>query len=93
MNESGITTFYDSVCGQPVFQAPMGRSFEDWVADTHEHGWPSFRAEEVVQGNIYIDNTTAMGVYSACGTYIGSFLPDDQGDRYCIDLCCISGHA
>ena len=32
-------------------------------------------------------------VLSACGTHLGSYLPDAQGDRYCIDLACIAGNA
>lgn len=36
-------TFYDSVTGLPLFIAPKGRSFQDWVAESTVHGWPSFR--------------------------------------------------
>ena len=43
MNANGTTTFYDSVCGIPLFEAPKGRSLEEFQADTDEHGWPSFR--------------------------------------------------
>ena len=28
---------------------------------------------------------------SACGTHLGHNIPDYNGDRYCIDLLCISG--
>jgi len=48
VNSSGITTFYDSVCGIPLFEAPIGRTFDEWVEETREHGWPSFRTKEVV---------------------------------------------
>ena len=27
--EGGITPFYDSVCGKPLFRAPVGRSFAE----------------------------------------------------------------
>jgi hypothetical protein len=87
---SGVTTFYDSVCGVPVFQAPMGRTFAEWQAETEEHGWPSFRSEEVVKDNIVV--STSGTVTSKCGTALGSYLPDSQGDRFCIDLVCISGN-
>lgn len=40
-------TFYDSVTGAPLFVAPQGRSWEDFVAESRAHGWPSFRDEEV----------------------------------------------
>ncbi|KAJ1432634.1 hypothetical protein B484DRAFT_311383, partial [Ochromonadaceae sp. CCMP2298] len=92
VDSSGVTTFYDSVCGVPLFQAPVGRSFEEWVAETSEHGWPSFRSKEVISA-LYT-NVTDKGmveVYSSCGTYLGTNLADDSGDRYCMDLSCISG--
>ena len=31
VDSSQVTTFYDSVCGLPVFNAPVGRSFDEWV--------------------------------------------------------------
>jgi len=86
----GATTFYDSVCGLPVFRAPVNRTLRDFEADTDEHGWPSFRTEEVVKEHVRVD---ADGfVYSSCGTHLGSFLPDDKGSRWCIDLSCIAGN-
>lgn len=85
------TTFYDSVCGIPLFTAPVNRTMEDFAEDTREHGWPSFRKEEVHQGNVLIDTSNGL-VTSSCGTHLGTFLPDERGDRWCIDLACISGH-
>ena len=90
MNQDGTTIFYDSICGIPLFEAPKGRSFEDFKADTTEHGWPSFRPEELIQGNSRIINATGE-VVSKCGTHLGSFLPDEKGDRWCLDLSCLSG--
>merc|ERR1712070_1212844 len=52
MNQNGETTFYDPVCGIPLFVAPRGRSFADFQNETIGHGWPSFRDEEVVRGNV-----------------------------------------
>lgn len=40
-------TFYDSVSGKPLFIAPKGRSFADFVKESKAHGWPSFRDQEV----------------------------------------------
>jgi hypothetical protein len=31
VDSSQVTTFYDSVCGLPVFNAPVGRSFDERV--------------------------------------------------------------
>lgn len=90
MSKDGVTTFYDTVCGLPVFRAPVNRSMADFQADTQEHGWPSFRTAEIVAENI-ITNTTTTFVTSKCGTHLGSYLPDDNGPRWCIDLSCIAG--
>jgi len=90
MNPNG-TTFYDSACGIPLFVAPRGRSFLDFMVETEEHGWPSFRTKELVPGNSHVMKDTGE-VVSKCGTHLGSFLPDDKGDRWCIDLACISGN-
>ena len=91
INHDEITTFYDPVCGLPLFRAPIGRSFEEWQAETEEHGWPSFRKEEVISENV-ITHESEEYVYSKCGTHLGSYLPDSIGGRWCIDLVCISGH-
>jgi len=59
-------------------------------AETKEHGWPSFRPQEVVEGNVLTaaDGTTLV---SACGTKLGTNEPDEDGDRFCMDLTCIAG--
>lgn len=90
--DSSPTTFYDSVCGLPLFTAPRGRTFADFQADTAEHGWPSFRPEELIAANVITNETTGF-VTSKCGTHLGSYLPDEKGARWCIDLSCIAGHA
>ncbi|CAE8632493.1 unnamed protein product [Polarella glacialis] len=87
---TGLTTFYDSACGIPLFRAPVNRTMAEFQADTDEHGWPSFRKEEVVAENVKVDEHGF--VYSSCGTHLGSFLPDDKGARWCMDLSCIAGN-
>jgi len=91
LNQSGVTTWYDSSCGIPLFKSPVNRTFEDFQADTKEHGWPSFRAAEVVTENVVTDMETGY-VTSKCGTHLGSYLPDAEGARWCIDLSCVSGN-
>lgn len=91
MDKGGITTFYDSVCGLPLFRAPVGRTFAEFQADTDEHGWPSFRSAEVLSNNVRTDNSTGF-VFSRCGTHLGSYLPDAKGPRWCMDLSCIAGN-
>lgn len=90
--DTGVTTFYDSVCGLPLFRAPVNRTLAEFKADTQEHGWPSFRPAEVVTENVITDETTGY-VTSRCGTHLGSYLPDSQGPRWCMDLSCIAGAA
>merc|ERR1719453_2954649 len=75
-------TFYDPVCGIPLFTAPVGRSLKDFETETMEHGWPSFRPAEIVKKNVIIHDDTGM-VTSSCGTHLGTNLPDSNGDRYC----------
>lgn len=87
LDSNGITTFYDSVCGKPLFRAPIGRSFDQWKRESIAHGWPSFRKEEMVADNVKILQGGRME--SACGTHLGHNLPDGE-DRYCIDLVCIA---
>lgn len=88
---SGVTTFFDSVCGVPLFKAPVNRSMAEFKADTDEHGWPSFRAAEVFSEHVHVNKSTGF-VYSSCGTHLGSFLPDAKGPRWCMDLSCIAGN-
>merc|ERR1719310_1686419 len=89
LKEGETAVFYDSVCGIPLFKAPIGRTIAEFRAETEEHGWPSFRTEEIVTGNVHIVAGTER-VVSSCGTHLGSNLPDEKGDRYCMDLACIS---
>ena len=32
--------FYDSNTGKELYKAPIGRSWEDFVAESKRHGWP-----------------------------------------------------
>eukprot|EP00965_Chrysotila_dentata_P232874 6199243-Pleurochrysis_carterae.AAC.1 len=41
------TVYYDSVSGKPLFVAPIGRSLDEFLAESASHGWPSFRDQEV----------------------------------------------
>jgi len=91
LDKNGVTTWYDSSCGIPLFKSPVGRNFSAFEEDTKEHGWPSFRSAEVITENV-MTNETSGYVTSKCGTHLGSYLPDAQGPRWCIDLSCVSGN-
>ena len=81
-------TFYDSVTGLALFVAPRGRSWEDFVAESTAHQWPSFRDEEVVWRNVRQHEGGEM--VSTSGTHLGHNIPDNR-NRYCINLVCVAG--
>jgi peptide methionine sulfoxide reductase MsrB len=81
-------TFYDSVSGAPLFTAPKGRTYEQFVLESRRHGWPSFRDEEVNWEHVRcLDNGEAV---STVGTHLGHNLPDGTGNRYCINLVSVA---
>ena len=89
--EDGETlTYYDSVSGKPLFEAPKGRTMEHFMQESRAHGWPSFRDDEVVWENMRcLPNGEAVSVD---GTHLGHNLPDGSGNRYCINLVSIAGY-
>lgn len=83
-------TFYDSVCGKALFRvggSGAKRSVAAFRNETAAHGWPSFREHEVLDTL----NVSGSLVLSSCGTYLGTTEPDAEGQRYCLDLVCLSG--
>mmetsp|Transcript_9404 Transcript_9404/g.21648 ORF Transcript_9404/g.21648 Transcript_9404/m.21648 type:complete len:218 (+) Transcript_9404:69-722(+) len=84
-------TFYDSVTGKPLFRAPQGRSVDEFLAESHDHRWPSFRDGEVIWENVRVLRQSGETV-SVDGTHLGHNLPDKAGNRYCINLVSIAGH-
>ena len=34
MDEDGTVTFYDSVCGEPLYRAPVGRTMEEFMEES-----------------------------------------------------------
>mmetsp|Transcript_26436 Transcript_26436/g.34430 ORF Transcript_26436/g.34430 Transcript_26436/m.34430 type:complete len:161 (-) Transcript_26436:81-563(-) len=90
MSTEGEITFYDSNTGKPLFVAPTGRTMEDFLFESRNHGWPSFRDDEVVWENVRClpDGETV----SVDGTHLGHNLPDQKGSRYCINLVSVAGN-
>ena len=82
-------TYYDPVSGLPLFIAPRGRTQKELIAESKDHGWPSFRDEEVVWDNVRVIKSSGEAV-STVGVHLGHNLPDSKGNRYCINLvsCC-----
>ena len=88
-SEGEEITFYDSNTGKPLFVAPRGRTWNDFVKESKVHGWPSFRDSEVIWDDVRIlSNGEAV---SADGTHLGHNLPDATGNRYCINLVSVAG--
>lgn len=82
-------TFYDSNTGKPLFYAPRGRTVADFVKESNHHGWPSFRDAEVNWTSVRVlPNGECVSVH---GTHLGHNLPDDSGNRYCINLVSVAG--
>lgn len=86
---NGELTFYDSVTGKPLFHAPRGRTWKEFVNESKRHGWPSFRDDEV---NWEVVRCLRFGeTVSLDGTHLGHNIPDRHGNRYCINLVSIAG--
>ena len=71
--------------------APIGRTAEEFIAESEYHGWPSFRDQEVVWDNVRVlkDGETV----SVDGTHLGHNLPSkDKRNRYCINLVSVAGN-
>ena len=83
------TTYYDSVTGKSLFIAPIGRTLWDFITESDDHGWPSFRDSEVDWTNVRCLKNGE--VVSVDGTHLGHNLPDEKGNRYCINLVSIAG--
>ena len=40
--------------GKLLFQAPKGRTWAEFEAESRDHGWPSFRDEEVAWADVRV---------------------------------------
>ena len=90
LQATGPLTFYDSVTGKPLFVAPIGRSPQEFLAESALHGWPSFRDQEVVWENVRVLRKSGETV-SVDGTHLGTFFLDIY--KGCLsrrDLCILT---
>ena len=86
-------TFYDPVNLVPIFKAPIGRSWEHFIEDSTEHGWPQFQDQEVVWENVRsMENGEIVTIN---GVHLGHNFPEadssEWANRYCINLLSIAG--
>ena len=87
--KDGPITFYDPINSKPLFIAPQGRSWREFIRESQDHGWPSFRDEEVVWENVRcLRNGETV---TLDGIHLGHNLPDGSGNRYCINLVSVAG--
>jgi peptide methionine sulfoxide reductase MsrB len=84
----GETTFFDSNSQKPLFHAPRGRTLKQFEVESKDHGWPSFRDEEVYWENMRVLEDGEC--VSVDGTHLGHNLPDRHGNRYCINLVSVA---
>jgi peptide methionine sulfoxide reductase MsrB len=88
-NPDATVTFYDSNSGKALFVAPRNRSMDEFLTESRNHGWPSFRDDEVIWENVRI--LPDGEAVSVGGTHLGHNLPDRRGARYCINLVSVAG--
>ena len=86
---SGPNTFHDSVCGKPLFRAPLGRDFKTWHAESIAHGWPSFRDEEIVKENIKVRNLCSSNLLAMLCAVLRTISCDfgALNSTYCLPPC------
>jgi len=83
-------TFCDSNTGKPLFEAPKNRTMQEFLAESKQHGWPSFRDAEVNWNEVRC--LRGGEAVSLAGTHLGHNLPDRSGNRYCINLVSVAGN-
>ena len=85
-----LITFFDSVDGLPCYQiGALGRSWGEFERESRAHGWPSFRDGEVDWQHVRLLQDGE--VVTVKGAHLGHNLPDELGNRYCINLVSIAG--
>ena len=88
--DEGPLTFYDPVNMLPVFKAPIGRSWDEFLEDSAEHGWPQFQDQEVVWENVRAMDDSEIVTIN--GVHLGHNFPEeDKLNRYCINLISVAG--
>eukprot|EP01104_Vermistella_antarctica_P015294 TRINITY_DN497_c0_g1_i1.p1 TRINITY_DN497_c0_g1~~TRINITY_DN497_c0_g1_i1.p1 ORF type:complete len:209 (-),score=34.69 TRINITY_DN497_c0_g1_i1:113-739(-) len=89
-HEGTPTIYYDSNTGKPLFRAPVGRTWDEFLKESERHGWPSFRDEEVNWDNVRVLRNGET--VSVDGTHLGHNIPSGGRNRYCINLICVAGN-
>lgn len=69
-----------SVTGKPLFVAPRGRNAEQFLNESSNYGWLSFRDTEVIWDNVRVIRGRDE-IVSVDGTHLGHNFPDGRGNR------------
>lgn len=88
-NKNEPVIFYDTATKKPLFVAPRGRSWDDFLQESKKNERLSFREEEIVQENVR--ELSDGAVVSIDGTHLGHIKPDKKGIRYGINIVSIAG--
>ena len=81
--------FHDSVTGKKLFKAPINRDVNNFLRESEELGYLSFRDGEVDWNNVRILENGK--IVSVDGSFLGMIAPDMSGNRYAINLSAVSG--
>jgi len=82
-------TFRDSATGKPLFIAPKGRTWGEFIKDCQKKGRLAFRDQEVVKQNVRVIGETSM--VSIDGTHLGTNEEDAGGNHYLISISSVAG--
>jgi hypothetical protein len=83
--------FYDSATNKPLFVAPRGRTWDEFVQESKKNERLSFRNEEVIQENVRALFDGAL--VSVDGTHLGHVKPmrDSGIVRYGVNISAVAG--
>jgi hypothetical protein len=70
--------------------APVGRKMSEFLMESQKYGWPSFRDDEINWDNVAVIEETRE-IVTLDGVHLGHYCTDEEGNRYNINLSCISG--
>jgi hypothetical protein len=92
VEQKGRVKFYDSNSGKALFMVPresVYRTFEEFMKESVDHGYLSFRDYEVNWDRVRCLQSGEM--FSTDGTRLGYFSPDVKGNKYLINLLAVAG--
>jgi len=85
--------FYDSLTLDFLFEAPNGRTMDDFLDESQSIGWLSFSAEEVFRENVRLV-TSGYGrgaIISVGGTHLGVASFINGVERYIVNILSVAG--